>query len=72
MRTAERDARRWEWRPKLRWFAAEILIVVCGVLIALALNAWWQGREQAREERRLLVVSAETSSGRFEVITLKW
>ena len=29
----------WDWRPKLRWFAAEITVVVAGVLIALALNA---------------------------------
>ena len=35
----------WDWRPKLRWFAAEIVIVVAGVLIALTLNAWWEGRQ---------------------------
>jgi hypothetical protein len=28
---------------------------VAGVLIALALNAWWGARQQAREERRLLL-----------------
>lgn len=44
----------WDWRPKLRWFAAEILIVVAGVLIALALNAWWQGRQDAASEVRYL------------------
>ncbi len=42
-----RQPSRWDWRPKLRWFAAEILIVVSGVLIALALNAWWQGTQKA-------------------------
>lgn len=47
--------RRWDWRPKVRWFAAEIVVVVAGVLIALALNAWWQSRQQAHEEQRLLV-----------------
>jgi hypothetical protein len=49
--------RRWhrDLRAQLRWFTAEILVVVAGVLIALALNAWWQGRQQAREEQRLLV-----------------
>lgn len=46
---------RWDWRPRLRWFAAEIAVVVAGVLIALALNAWWGARQQAQEERRLLV-----------------
>lgn len=45
---------RWDWRSGLRWFAAEILVVVAGILIALALNAWWQGREQRRDEQRLL------------------
>ncbi len=28
-----------DWRPKVRWFAAEYLIVVLGVLTAVALNA---------------------------------
>ena len=35
----------WDWQPKLRWFAAEIAVVVVGVLIALALNAWWSARQ---------------------------
>lgn len=45
----------WQWKPRMRWFAAEIVVVVAGVLIALALNAWWQGRQQRQEEERLLV-----------------
>ena len=45
---------RIDWQPKLRWFAAEIVIVVAGVLIALTINAWWAARQQARDERRLL------------------
>ena len=47
--------RRWEWRPKVRWFASEIVIVVAGVLIALALNAWWQQKQQDRAERDLVL-----------------
>ena len=43
--------RRWDWRPKARWFAAEIVVVVAGVLIALALNAWWGARQSAAKER---------------------
>ena len=35
----------WDWRPRLRWFAAEIVVVVVGVLIALGLNAWWGHRQ---------------------------
>ncbi|PAP75443.1 hypothetical protein [Rubrivirga marina] len=46
--------RRWDWRPKVRWFAAEYLIVVLGVLTAVGINAWWGDRQQAQEERRLL------------------
>ena len=37
------------WQGRLRWFAAEFLIVVTGILVALALNAWFQGRQD--EER---------------------
>lgn len=39
-----------EWRPKARWFAAEITVVVAGVLIALALNAWWEAQQERRKE----------------------
>ena len=35
---------------RLRWFAAELLIVVVGVLIALA-QGWWQRRENVSRER---------------------
>ena len=50
---------RWDWRPKLRWFAAEIVVVVAGVLIALALNAWWGARQDAARERVYLTQLAE-------------
>lgn len=46
--------RRFDWRPKARWFAAEIVVVVAGVLIALALNAWWQGRQDHALETHTL------------------
>jgi hypothetical protein len=42
--------RSWDWKPKLRWFAAEFLVVVTGVMVALALNAWIQGRQNERSE----------------------
>lgn len=57
-----------EWRPKVRWFAAEYLIVVLGVLTAVALNAWWGGRQDAgREEAYLhqLVADLQESERRF-------
>ena len=46
--------RRFDWRPKVRWFAAEIVVVVAGVLIALALNAWWGARQDAAREQEYL------------------
>ncbi len=42
------------WRAKLRWFAAEYLIVVFGVLTAVAINAWWQGRSDHKKEQSYL------------------
>ena len=55
---AENDSRprHWNWKPKLRWFAAEIAVVVVGVLIALALNAWWQAQQAAAGEENYLVL----------------
>ena len=48
------------WSEKLRWFAAEFLVVVTGVLVALAFNAWWGAREEAdREEAYLRQIHAE-------------
>lgn len=49
-------SRRWNWQPKLRWFGAEILIVVAGVLIALALNSWWGARQDAAREAGYLAL----------------
>lgn len=42
------------WRPRLRWFGAEFLVVVAGILAALAINAWWGARDDASRERRYL------------------
>lgn len=42
--------------PKINWRYAfgELTIVVVGILIAVALNAWWQGRQIAIEEEVVL------------------
>lgn len=57
--------RRWDWRPKARWFAAEIVVVVAGILIALALNAWWADVQAGRWERQALAdLRAELESNR--------
>ncbi len=47
--------RRYEvWRARFRWFAAEFLVVVTGVLVALAINAWWEARREHKLERSYL------------------
>ncbi|PAP75067.1 hypothetical protein [Rubrivirga marina] len=38
------------WRRGARWFGAEFLVVVTGVLVALAVGAWWQGCQDAARE----------------------
>lgn len=38
----------------LRWFAAEFLVVLAGVVAAFVVNAWWEHRHEAAEEREAL------------------
>ena len=69
--------RRWwrppalDWRAKARWFGAEYLIVVLGVLTAVGINAWWSDRQdRAREDvylRQLAVDLRETERAADEV-----
>ncbi len=33
------------WPKRLRWFFAELIVVVAGILLALGLQSWWQGRD---------------------------
>lgn len=66
--SASRETR-WDWRLKTRWFAAEIVVVVAGVLIALALNAWWGARQSAAKERvylQQLATDLELTATRLE------
>ena len=42
------------WEGSARWFAAEFLVVVCGVLVALAAGAWASGRMDRDREQLLL------------------
>lgn len=59
-KTAGANVRKtWEWRPKLRWFASEIVVVVAGILIALSVNAWWAARTQQQSLREALVAVNE-------------
>src|SRR4051812_18358471 len=45
-----------DWKSALR----ELAIIICGVLIALAANAWWEARnDRAREEDYLTQLAAD-------------
>lgn len=39
---------------KLKWFATELVMIVTGILVALAINTWWQGLETAQREHDYL------------------
>lgn len=43
-----------DFRNTFKWYLAELTIVISGILIALALNAWWQGRIDRKSELELL------------------
>ena len=45
---------RHDRQGRLRWFAAEFLVVVSGILVALAVDAWWSDRTERVQERELL------------------
>ncbi|MFT3896701.1 MAG: hypothetical protein QM719_03250 [Thermomonas sp.] len=47
-------ARHSAMRKGLRWFLAEFLVVVVGILVAMALNSWYQDRQDALSERDYL------------------
>jgi hypothetical protein len=47
------SARRWP--RNARWFLAEFMVVLTGVLVALALNAWWGERQNRQLERAYLL-----------------
>ena len=53
-RAPVRAAARPPWRSGVRWFAAEFLVVVTGILVAFALQAWYEGRRDADRERSYL------------------
>jgi hypothetical protein len=58
-----------EWRVRTRWFAAEFLVVVTGILMAFALQAWWDGRAEALREqsfRAQLLADARENQRRID------
>ncbi|MDA0379036.1 MAG: hypothetical protein O2899_06050 [Bacteroidetes bacterium] len=57
------------WKARLRWFATELAMIVTGILVALAINTWWQGRETAQREQSYLadlVLDFEENALRLE------
>ena len=57
------------WARGIRWFAAEFLVVVSGILVALALNAFYQDRVDAQREAgyiEQLAADLEESEAAFE------
>ncbi|MFN1836041.1 hypothetical protein AB2B38_012320 [Balneola sp. MJW-20] len=42
---------RTDWSRRARWFGAEFLVVLTGILVALALNSWWETRQADARER---------------------
>lgn len=46
--------REHHWRRGMSWFLAEFVVVVAGVLVALAVSAWWQGRLDRQHETEYL------------------
>lgn len=56
------------WAPSLRWFLAEFLVVVAGVLVALALSSWAKGRQDiAREQSYLRQLHADLGHNETEL-----
>ena len=56
------------WRPTPMWYLAEIIVVVVGVIIALAANAWWEDRRtDALEAEVLRAVRSELEANRVEL-----
>jgi hypothetical protein len=48
------------WQRQTRWFAAEFMVVVTGVLMALAVQAWYQHQQdRGREQSYLRQISAD-------------
>ena len=74
---AENDTARLsrDWVAGARWFAAEFLVVVTGVLVALAVQAWYQGVSDRGDEQDYLrqlasdLRATETSMARADSLS---
>ena len=50
-------------RKGAKWFFAEFVVVVAGILVAMALSAWYQGRQEAASERSYLQLLSRDLQG---------
>ncbi len=41
-------------RESARWLVAEVLVVVIGILLAIAINTWWEERKISVEGQEIL------------------
>ena len=57
---------KWHLRRKARWFLAQFAVVAVGVLAALALNAWYQGRLDAASEANYLALLSRDVQGTLD------
>ena len=57
------------WADRIRRLSAEFFVVVAGILLALAINTWWQGVETRQREQDYLadlVVDFEENASRLQ------
>ena len=63
---ASATSAKWHLRKKARWFLAQFAVVAVGVLAALALNAWYQGRLDAASEANYLALLSRDVQGTLD------
>lgn len=59
-------------QQSIRWLLAEICVVVMGILLAISIDAWWQGLEDRRVEHALLQALATEFETNQEFLDLQF
>lgn len=54
MENTDTHIKKGSWRTRVSWFLSEFIVVVTGVLVALALSAWWQAQQNRSFELQYL------------------
>lgn len=52
-----------------RWLLAEVVVVVIGILLAIAIDAWWQERQMRVDEQEILAGLHSEFSAHHEILT---